>query len=87
MADKYWTSYCGGKRNAAEQSDAMSFLIFGSASCYVGPFSHSHFLQLLAWLGLTKLGVNDAVRLLVVVGLSILLACLGVWLLVRWLRD
>jgi hypothetical protein len=51
MADKYWTSYCGGKRNAAEQSDAMSFLIFGSASCYVGPFSHSHFLHYLHGLG------------------------------------
>jgi hypothetical protein len=86
MADKYWTSYCGGKRNAAEQSDATFFdFWFGFVLCRaVFAFALP---PLLAWLGLTKLGVNYDVRLVVVVGLSILLACFGVWLLVRMHRD
>jgi hypothetical protein len=73
------------KRRRAERRNEFFDFWFGFVLCRaVFAFALP---PLLAWLGLTKLGVNDAVRLLVVVGLSILLACLGVWLLVRWLRD
>ena len=72
------------RRRAARLSEFIDFW-FGFVLCRAVPVLTLP--PLLAWIWLTKLGVNDDVRLLVVVGLSILLACLGVWLLVRWLRD
>ena len=72
------------RRRAARRSEFIDFW-FGFVLCRAVPVFALP--PLLAWFWLTKLGVNNDVRLLVVVGLSILLASVGVWLLVRIHRD